>query len=61
MPPLQKWRDAILDDGTCWGNLRGQATPEEAAAICAWEGWHPILRAQMEMFFGLKGRVEFRA
>jgi len=27
---------------------------EEAEKICAWEGWHWILRAQLEMFFGLK-------
>jgi len=26
----------------------------EAREICAWEGWHPHYRWQLEMFFGLK-------
>jgi hypothetical protein len=58
MPPLKKWHAQILDESKCWDDLRAIATREEAADICAWEGWHPILKAQLEMFFGLKKRVE---
>jgi hypothetical protein len=27
---------------------------EEAEEVCAWNGWHWILKIQLEMFFGLK-------
>jgi hypothetical protein len=32
-------------------------TKEEAEKVCAWDGWHWILRAQLEMFFGLVDKV----
>jgi hypothetical protein len=54
MPPLKKWRSQILDKSKCWDDLRAMPTPDEANEICAWEGWHPILKCQLEMFFGLK-------
>jgi hypothetical protein len=38
-----------------WPNDKKPVLPPAGAAdICAWNGWHPILRAQLEMFFGLK-------
>lgn len=57
MPPLTKWADAIRSGGNCWASLRSLPSREEAEQICAWDGWHWILRAQLEMFFGLKERV----
>ena len=54
MPVLSRYRDAILNESNCWLNLKALVSKEEAAEICAWEGWHPILRWHLEMFFGLK-------
>jgi len=54
MPPLSKWREAILDERLRWSDYKKLISKEEAEKICAWEGWHWILRAQLEMFFGLK-------
>jgi len=56
MPPLKKWSKDILDDKNCWNDLRNILTKEEAAEVCGWDGWHWILRAQLEMFFGLKDK-----
>ena len=53
MPPMKEWKEQILSD-MCWDDLRKLPTKEEAKEICAWEGWHWILRVQLEMFFGLK-------
>ena len=58
MPPMKKWRDLILNESKCWDDYRKAVTKREAKKICAWDGWHPILRAQLEMFFGLKDKVE---
>ena len=53
MPPLRRWREQILDESICWNDFK--AIPEnEAREICAWEGWHWILRGQLECFFGFK-------
>lgn len=54
MPPLQKWRKEILGDKNCWDELRCLLTQEEAKEVCQWDGWHWIIRAQLEMFFDLK-------
>ena len=52
MPPLKKWKDEILSDA-CWDDLR-ELMRDDAEEICAWDGWHWIIKAQLEMFFGLK-------
>ena len=59
MPPLKKWREQILDDNKCWGDYKGLMSAAEAREVCKWEGWHPILRAQLEMFLGLKKQVKW--
>ncbi|CAK0779105.1 hypothetical protein CCP2SC5_880011 [Azospirillaceae bacterium] len=61
MPPLKKWRALILDGKKCWDDYRNMLTPAEAREVCAWDGWHWILRAQLEMFFGLTDKVKPRA
>ena len=55
--PLKKWQNQILNDKNCWNDLKSIPTQQEKQEICAWEGWHPILKAQLEMFFGLKTEV----
>ena len=55
MPPLAQYTDTIRNN--CWEKIR-QDIGADAARICEWEGWHPILRAQLEMFFRLKESVE---
>jgi hypothetical protein len=54
MPPLKKWRKQILDSSLCWEDCKEMISDTEAKKICKWHGWHWILRAQLEMFFGLK-------
>ena len=54
MPPLKKWRDKILDNNNCWHDLKLLPTKAEAKKICAWDGWHWIIRGQLECFFGLR-------
>jgi len=56
MPPFKKWKREILS-AACWNDLRSLPTKEEAIRICTWEGWHWLLRAHLEMFFGLKERI----
>ena len=58
MPPLKKWHGAILDESNCWDDFKGMVTMEEAEEICSWDGWHWILRIQLEMFFGLIDEYE---
>lgn len=53
MPPLRKFRSAILSN-TCWEELRDLPTLEEKKEICAWDGWHWLLRGQLECFLGLR-------
>ena len=57
MPPLKKYAKDILDESKCWDDYKRLITKEEAQKICAWDGWHWIIRVQLEMFFGLKERV----
>ena len=57
MPPLIKWRGEILSR-KCWDYYKNMLTKKEAEEVCAWEGWHWILKAQLEMFFGLKDEVK---
>jgi hypothetical protein len=57
MPPLAAWREHILDQDTCWDQFRETPSTEEAKDIIAWNGWHPVLKAQLEMFFGLRKNV----
>jgi len=54
MPPLKKWREDIMNDEKCWGDYPKMLTKKEKEEICAWDGWHWILRAQLEMYLGLK-------
>jgi len=54
MPPFKKWRERILSDDQRWHDFREKITEEEAREICSWDGWHWLLRAHLEMFFGLK-------
>jgi len=54
MPPMKKYREAILDERNCWDTLKAMITPAEAQKICKWNGWHWIVRAQLEMFLCLK-------
>ena len=58
MPPLKAYRNSILDTSKCWSDLRKEIAPN-ANEVCAWEGWHPIVKAQLKMFFGLKKSVTF--
>ena len=57
MSPLKKWKDKILDINLCWDDYRKMISKKEAKKICDWEGWHWILRAHLEMFFGLRKAV----
>ncbi len=52
MKPLQKWRSDIEEE--CWDKLKKLPTKKEKKEICEWDGWHPIIKAQLEMFFDLK-------
>jgi len=52
MPPLKKWKKEILSN-KCWDDYRNLPTKKEAKKICDWDGWHWILKGQLEMFFGL--------
>jgi len=56
MPPLKKYSNQILEENLCWNDLR-ELTKKDAKKICAWNGWHWILKAQLEMFFGLRNEV----
>jgi hypothetical protein len=58
MPPLSKFADEIRNQQKCWEDIR-EALAHEAVEICEWDGWHPLLKAQLEMFFGLKQEVLF--
>lgn len=54
MFPLGKWKEQILNDNLCWQDLRALPTKKEQIEICSWEGWHWILRGQLECFFGIR-------
>ena len=54
MPPFKKWKKEILENSNCWDDYKKIITKEEAEKICKWDGWHWILRVQLEMFFGLR-------
>ena len=60
MLPLRKWKKEIQTIGVCWDEYRQMITKAEAEEICRWKGWHWILRAQLEMFFGLKEKYEIK-
>jgi len=53
MLPLKNLSDEINNYDNCWDDLRKIGKPY-AIEICKWDGWHWILKAQLEMFFGLK-------
>ena len=57
MPPMKEFSTEIRNEDNCWRDLKAKVTKEKAEEICKWEGWHPILRAQLEMFFELKSKV----
>ena len=57
MSPLKQYADIIQNPDNCWDRIRSELLPH-AVEVCAWEGWHPILAAQLQMFFKLKDRVE---
>lgn len=54
MPPLKKYEAVIREE--CWYEIR-EALKPDAEGICAWEGWHPLIRAQLQMFLGLRESV----
>ena len=54
MPPLKNFKKQILDDKFCWDNLKVLPTQKEKEEIVAWDGWHWILRGQLECFLELK-------
>lgn len=58
MPPLKKIKYKILDESCCWDDLRNLPTDDEKKEICAWDGWHWILKGQLECFFGLREKFE---
>ena len=60
MLPLRNWKKEIEDRQLCWDDYRQMITKAEAEKVCAWEGWHWILRAHLEMFFGLKEKYEIK-
>lgn len=57
MPVMSEFASAILDEDKCWNALR-ELTKPKAVEICAWGGWHPHIRAHLEIFYGLKKRVD---
>ena len=57
MPPLKKFKKEILS-GLCWDELKKLPTKAEVKKICEWEGWHWILRGQLECFFGFEDKFE---
>jgi hypothetical protein len=59
MPPLQKFAEEIMDSKNCWDSLRELARPS-AEEICRWDGWHPLIKAQLMMYFQLCEKVEFK-
>ena len=56
IPVLKKFREQILNDNFCWRDLRDLPTEIEKKEICSWDGWHWMLRGQLECFFNLKKR-----
>jgi hypothetical protein len=52
--PLKKYYKIIVDSSLHWNDYKEMVSAKEAKKICAWVGWHWILRAQLEMFFGIK-------
>jgi len=56
MKPFKKWQNEILDTSKCWTDYKNMVSEKEAIEICKWEGWHWIIRVQLEMFFGLKDK-----
>lgn len=65
MPPLIKFRDIIETEHLCFKGLKLELMIEMRKTknkflrqeIVEWDGWHPLIRAQLEMFFNLKNRV----
>lgn len=64
--PLLKWKEDIINnDKTGWNSAEFKKyideliNLEEKEVICNWEGWHPLLRAQLQMFLGIKYEVRF--
>jgi len=55
MPYMAKWKEKIEDDSLCWNELR-DAFREDAAEIID-QPWHPIIKAQIEMFLDIKDEV----
>jgi hypothetical protein len=54
MLPFKKWKKEILDINNCYNDFKNITTKEQAKKICAWNGWHWIVKIQLEMFFELK-------
>ena len=59
MKPLIKYKNDILNEDNCWHELR-EICQKDAKEICEWDGWHPLIRCQLEMFFGLKNEHVFQ-
>ena len=52
IPPLAPIRGVIADTDKCWDDIRVAAMPH-TEAILAWDGWHPLVLAQVKMFLGV--------
>ena len=44
------------DENNCWDDIRSNLS-DDAEEICAWNGWHPIIKAQLLMFFGIEKKL----
>jgi len=58
MPPFKNYKHLFEDEYFYCEDLQNKIHDEEKIKeIVYWEGWHPIQRAQLEMFFGLRREV----
>lgn len=53
LPILESIKDDIMNEDLCWDELREISQPLKDT-ILGWDGWHPLVRLQIEMFFGLR-------
>jgi len=51
-PPFNEWKNSLSNGEISCTRLRKMLNEEEMDKIISWEGWHPLQRAQLKMFFG---------
>lgn len=51
---LKKYKRLIMTTRNCWDEIRQGIEEEDIKEICEWEGWHPLIKCQVEMFLGVK-------